>query len=165
MTEESAPSTPESSLLIAEGDAAADYLEGLLDIADLDGDLDIDVEGDRAQVSILEVNAGELVDLVGPDGEVLEALQTLARLAAAQNTGQRSRLMLDIAGFRASRRADLVAIAESAIAEVRESGEPVRLAAMNAFERKVVHDEVTRAGLASDSEGVEPDRRIVIRPA
>ena len=151
--------------LIAEGDAAADYLEGLLDIADLDGDIDIDVEGDRAQVAVIEVNSGELADLVGDDGGVLDALQELARLAAAQATGQRSRLMLDIAGHRAARRSELERLAESAIEEVTETGEPIRLAAMNAFERKVVHDVVTAAGLVSESEGVDPDRRIVIKPA
>jgi spoIIIJ-associated protein len=151
--------------LIAEGDAAADYLEVLLDIADLDGDLDIDVEGDRAHVAIIEVAGGELGSLVGDDGAVLDALQDLARLAAAQATGHRSRLMLDIAGHRAQRRAELERLADSAIEEVAETKEPIRLAAMNAFERKVVHDRVTAAGLQSESEGVEPDRRIVIRPA
>lgn len=156
---------PAADLLEKEGDAAADYLEGLLDIADLDGDIDIDVEGDRAQVSIVEVGAGELKALVGDDGKVLDALQELARLAAAQATGERSRLMLDIAGFRLARRRDLEALAKTAIDEVKETGEPVRLAAMNAFERKVVHDVVTSAGLVSESEGVDPDRRIVIKPA
>jgi spoIIIJ-associated protein len=156
---------PTADLLEKEGDAAADYLEGLLDIADLDGDIDIDVEGDRAQVSIVEVNAGELGTLVGDDGKVLDALQELARLAAAQATGERSRLMLDIGGFRLARRRELEALAKTAIDEVKETGEPVRLAAMNAFERKVVHDVVTSAGLVSESEGVDPDRRIVIMPA
>jgi len=156
---------PTADLLEKEGDAAADYLEGLLDIADLDGDIDIDVEGDRAQVSIVEVNAGELGTLVGDDGKVLDALQELARLAAAQATGERSRLMLDIGGFRLARRRELEALAKTALDEVKETGEPVRLAAMNAFERKVVHDVVTSAGLVSESEGVDPDRRIVIKPA
>ena len=156
---------PTADLLEKEGDAAADYLEGLLDIADLDGDIDIDVEGDRAQVSIVEVNAGELGALVGDDGKVLDALQELARLAAAQATGERSRLMLDIGGFRLARRRELEALAKTALDEVKETGEPVRLAAMNAFERKVVHDVVTSAGLVSESEGVDPDRRIVIKPA
>ena len=156
---------PAADLLEKEGDAAADYLEGLLDIADLDGDIDIDVEGDRAQVSIVEVSAGELKALVGDVGKVLDALQELARLAAAQATGERSRLMLDIAGFRLARRRELEALAKTAIDEVKETGEPVRLAAMNAFERKVVHDVVTSAGLVSESEGVDPDRRIVIKPA
>jgi spoIIIJ-associated protein len=155
---------PAADLLEKEGDAAADYLEGLLDIADLDGDIDIDVEGDRAQVSIVEVAAGELGTLVGDDGKVLDALQELARLAAAQATGERSRLMLDVAGFRLGRRKELEALAASAIDEVKSNGEPVRLAAMNAFERKVVHDVVTSAGLVSESEGVDPDRRIVIKP-
>lgn len=155
---------PAADLLEKEGDAAADYLEGLLDIADLDGDIDIDVEGDRAQVSIVEVTSGELSALVGDDGKVLDSLQELARLAAAQATGQRSRLMLDIAGFRLARRRVLEALAKTAIDEVNSTGEPVRLAAMNAFERKVVHDVVTSAGLVSESEGVDPDRRIVIKP-
>jgi spoIIIJ-associated protein len=156
---------PAAELLEKEGDAAADYLEGLLDIADLDGDIDIDVEGDRAQVSIVEVTAGELGALVGDDGKVLDALQELARLAASQATGERSRLMLDIAGFRLARRRELEALAQTAIDEVKSTGEPVRLAAMNAFERKVVHDVVTASGLSSESEGVDPDRRIVIKPA
>jgi spoIIIJ-associated protein len=116
-------------------------------------------------VSIVEVNAGELGTLVGDDGKVLDALQELARLAAAQATGERSRLMLDIGGFRLARRRELEALAKTAIDEVKETGEPVRLAAMNAFERKVVHDVVTSAGLVSESEGVDPDRRIVIKPA
>ena len=118
-----------------------------------------------AQVSIVEVNAGELGTLVGDDGKVLDALQELARLAAAQATGERSRLMLDIGGFRLARRRELEALAKTAIDEVKETGEPVRLAAMNAFERKVVHDVVTSAGLVSESEGVDPDRRIVIKSA
>ena len=154
---------PPADLLEKEGDAAADYLEALLDICDLDGDIDIDVEGDRAQVSIVEVNSGDLSILVGPDGEVLDALQDLARLAATQVTGHRSRLMLDIAGHRLARRKELEQIAQAAIDEVQSTGEPVRLAAMNAFERKVVHDVVTKAGLVSESEGVDPDRRIVVR--
>ena len=163
--EDSIGADDRQSTLIAEGDAAADYLEGLLDIADLDGDIDIDVEGDRAQVAVIEVNKGELGELVGDSGEVLDALQELARLAAAQATGHRSRLMLDVAGHRAARRSELEALADSAIEEVKETGEPIRLAAMNAFERKVVHDRVTAAELVSESEGVDPDRRIVIRPA
>ena len=162
-TEAEEKTPPPADLLEKEGDAAADYLEGLLDIVDLDGDIDIDVEGDRAQVSILEVNKGELSSLVGTDGEVLDALQDLARLAASQATGHRSRLMLDIAGYRLARRRELEQIANAAIEEVKSSGEPVRLAAMNAFERKVVHDVVTEAGLVSESEGVDPDRRIVVR--
>ena len=162
-TEAEEKTPPPADLLEREGDAAADYLEGLLDIVDLDGDIDIDVEGDRAQVSILEVNKGELASLVGTDSEVLDALQDLARLAASQATGHRSRLMLDIAGYRLARRRELEQIAKAAIEEVQSSGEPVRLAAMNAFERKVVHDVVTEAGLVSESEGVDPDRRIVVR--
>ena len=154
-----------TSPLDAEGDAAADYLEALLDIADLDGDIDIDVEGNRAMVSIVEAHEGDLRHLVGDDGSVLNALQELTRLAATRETGERSRLMLDIAGFRAARRAALVEEAKAAIAEAQRTAAPVRLAPMSPFERKVVHDAVAEAGLVSESEGDEPNRRVVIRTA
>lgn len=144
-----------------EGDIAADYLEELLDIADLDGDLDMDVEGDRAAVSIV---GADLSQLVGARGEVLDALQELTRLAVYRETGERSRLMLDISGFRAQKRAELVKLAEETVARVRESGESVALDPMSPFERKVVHDAVAAAGLTSESEGVEPRRRVVVLP-
>jgi len=145
-----------------EGEIAADYLEELLDIADLDGDLDMDVEGDRAAVSIV---GADLSQLVGQRGEVLDALQELTRLAVYRETGERSRLMLDISGFRADRRAELEKLAEEKIAEVKDSGESVSLRSMSPFERKVVHDAVAAAGLSSESEGVEPRRYVVILPA
>jgi spoIIIJ-associated protein len=145
-----------------EGDIAADYLEELLDIADLDGDLDMDVDGDRAAVSIV---GADLSQLIGPDGEVLEALQELTRLAVFRETGDRSRLMLDISGYRADKREQLVELAERLCAQVKETGEPVSLDPMSPFERKVVHDTVAAAGLASESEGAEPRRFVVIVPA
>ncbi|MDO9486104.1 MAG: R3H domain-containing nucleic acid-binding protein [Actinomycetota bacterium] len=151
------------SLLDQEGEAAADYLEGLLDIADLDGDIDIDIEGSRAMISIVEAKSGDLSHLVGENGEVLDAIQELTRLAAARETGERSRLMLDIAGFRAQRRADLVALAKTAIAEAQRTAAPVSMNPMTPFERKIVHDAVAEAGLVSASEGDEPQRRVVIR--
>ena len=144
-----------------EGDIAADYLEELLDIADLDGDIDMDVEGDRASVSIV---GDDVSLLIGRCGEVLDALQDLTRLAVLRETGERSRLMLDIGGFRAARRAELVQLAERAVEAVKESGEPEALGAMNPFERKVIHDAVAAAGLSSESEGVEPKRFVVVRP-
>ncbi|MCA0253125.1 MAG: protein jag [Actinobacteria bacterium] len=148
------------SALENEGEIAADYLEELLDIADLDGDIDTYTEGGRAHVSVLtDANL-----LVGKEGEVLEALQELARLAVMTETGHRSRLMLDIAGHRDKRRTVLQELATTAIAEVRETGEPVRLAPMNPFERKIVHDAVAAAGLVSESEGEEPRRRVVVLP-
>ena len=146
-----------------EGDIAADYLEELLDITDLDGDIDIDVEGNRAMVSVVEANSGDLRHLVGDDGEVLDALQELTRLAAARETGERSRLMLDVAGHRAARRAALEEIAKEAIAEAQRTSAPVSLDHMTPFERKVVHDTVAAAGLVSESAGEEPARRVVIR--
>lgn len=145
-----------------EGDIAADYLEGLLDIADLDGDIDMDVEGDRAAVSVV---GDDVEDLVGEEGEVLDALQELTRLAVLRETGERSRLMLDVAGFRARRRTELAALGARTAAEVRETGEAVALPAMSPFERKVVHDAVAAAGLRSASEGEEPERHIVVHPA
>lgn len=141
-----------------EGDIAADYLEELLDIADLDGDIDTYVESSRAHVSIVT----DSQTLVGKDGKVLEALQELSRLAVMTEVGHRSRLMLDIAGYRESRRKDLVVLATEAIQSVKETGEPAHLAPMNPFERKIVHDAVAAAGLVSESEGVEPKRHVVI---
>lgn len=148
-----------------EGEIAADYLEGLLDIADLDGDIDMDVEADRAAVSIVSDSARDLQKLVGRDGEVLEALQELTRLAVHRETGDRSRLMLDIAGFRAKKRTELAEIGAKAAADVKASGEPLKLAPMTPFERKVVHDAVAAAGLRSESEGEEPQRFVVVLPA
>lgn len=141
-----------------EGDIAADYLEELLDIADLDGDIDTYVESGRAHVSIVT----DSQTLVGKDGKVLEALQELSRLAVMTEVGHRSRLMLDIAGYRESRRKDLVVLATEAIQSVKETGEPAHLDPMNPFERKIVHDAVAAAGLVSKSEGVEPKRHVVI---
>lgn len=148
--------------LEAEGDVAADFLEELLDIADLDGDIDMDVDGDRAAVSIV---GGDLKHLVGQDGNVLEALQELTRLAVYRETGERSRLMLDVDGYRAARREELVRIAEDAIEQVKTSGESKPLDPMTPFERKVVHDTVADAGLVSESEGEEAGRHVVILPA
>jgi spoIIIJ-associated protein len=151
---------PES--LEREGEIAADYLEELLDIADLDGDIDMDVERDRAIVSIV---GGDLDHLVGPDGVVLEAIQELTRLAVLTSTGQRSRLMLDIGGYRAGRRAVLTELGQSTAKAVQDSSEPVRLEPMSPFERKIVHDAVAAAGLRSESEGEEPHRYVVVLPA
>ncbi len=148
--------------LVQEGDIAADYLEGLLDIADLDGDIDMDVDGDRAAVSIA---GGDLGHLVGRNGEVLDALQELTRLAVLRETGERSRLMLDIEGHRARRRVELTEIGVQAVEKVKSSGEPVSLNAMTPFERKIVHDAVAAGGLVSESEGVEPMRYVVVHPA
>ncbi|WP_043265219.1 R3H domain-containing nucleic acid-binding protein [Streptomyces sp. CT34] len=149
-----------------EGEIAADYLEGLLDIADLDGDIDMDVEADRAAVSIIsDSTSRDLQKLVGRDGEVLEALQELTRLAVHRETGDRSRLMLDIAGFRARKREELTKIGANAAAEAKSTGQPVKLDPMTPFERKVVHDAVAAAGLQSESEGEEPQRRVVVLPA
>ena len=149
-------------LLVREGDVAGDYLERLLDILDVDGDIDLDVEGDRASVAIV---GGRLDDLIGPGGATLEALQELTRLAVAQSTGVRSRLMLDVGEFRARRRADLTALAGETARRVSSSRQPERLSPMNPFERKVVHDVIASvSGVHSESEGEEPNRRVVVLP-
>ena len=150
---------PDLAALEREGEIAADYLEELLDIADLDGDIDMDVERDRAAVSVV---GGDLDHLVGDEGFVLEALQELTRLAVLTQTGERSRLMLDVAGYRAGRRAVLTELGRTTAEQVKSSGEPSRLEAMTPFERKIVHDAVAAAGLRSESEGEEPQRRVVV---
>jgi spoIIIJ-associated protein len=151
-----------SDKLEHEGDVAADFLEELLDIADMDGDIDIDVDGDRATVSVV---GGNLEHLVGVGGDVLDALQELTRLAVYRETGERSRLMLDVAGFRAARRAELETIGLEAVERAKATGEAVALDPMSPFERKVVHDVVSAAGLISESEGVDAGRHIVVRPS
>ena len=170
----SATTTPDGSgevgvtrRLEEEGEIAADYLEELLDIADLDGDIEIDVDHGRAAVEIVSESATDrsLQRLVGPEGETLEALQELTRLAVQAKTGERSRLMLDVAGYRSGRKSELTRRAEEAIEQVRSSGAQVELEPMNPFERKVVHDVVAAAGLVSESDGVEPYRYVVVRPA
>ena len=156
------------SRLEEEGEVGADYLEELLDIADLGGDIDIDIDHGRASIAVVASEEGderELADLVGRDGEVLEAVQELTRLAVQARTGNRSRLMLDINGYRADRRTELTKVAQEAVTKVLTSGEAVSLEPMNPFERKVCHDVVAAAGLVSESEGAEPHRYVVVLPA
>nr|WP_255247619.1 R3H domain-containing nucleic acid-binding protein [Kineosphaera limosa] len=161
-----APSAERAAELEREGEVAADFLERLLDIADLDGDIDVDIDGDRASVAIVDSEEGRVPRrLVGPEGKVLEALQELTRMAVQAATGERSRLMLDVADHRAHRREEVLAVTRRAIEDVRASGEPAPLAPMSAFERKVAHDEVLAAGLISESEGTEPSRHVVVLPA
>jgi spoIIIJ-associated protein len=145
-----------------EGEIAADYIEGLLDIGDYDGDIDMDVEGERAMVAVV---GASLDELVGKRGEVLEALQELTRLAVHRQTGNRSRLMLDIGGYRERRRAELTKLGQDVSDEVKQAGEAKPLAPMTPFERKIVHDAVAAAGLRSESEGEEPDRYVVVHPS
>ena len=166
MSEAKSEKVVEKKSLIAqleeEGDVAADYLEGLLDIADLDGDIDIDVENGRASLSIA---GGKLSHLVGNDGEVLDAIQELTRLAVQTATGDRSRLMLDIDNFRADRRKELTALAKEKAEEAKTTGNSIKLSPMNAFERKIIHDTIQTLGLTSESDGEDPNRFVVIYPA
>jgi spoIIIJ-associated protein len=156
-----APGLTDVADLELEGEVAADYIEGLLDVADLDGDIDMDVEGDRAVVSVV---GATLDELVGSRGEVLEALQELTRLAVHRHTGMRTRIMIDVGGYRMRRRTELAETGRDAADEVKRTGVPKKLWAMNPFERKIVHDAVAAAGLRSESEGEEPDRRVVVLP-
>jgi len=161
MTEETVKS--KIAQLEEEGDVAADYLEALLDIADLDGDIDIDVENDRAALAIVG-KPGDLSHLVGSNGEVLDSLQELTRLAVQTSTGERSRLMLDIDNFRADKKEELAKLAEETAEEVKSTGVAIKLRPMNAFERKVVHDTIQNIGLTSESEGEDPNRCVVVLP-
>ncbi len=162
MTEAEQKNAPDLAALEQEGEIAADYVEGLLDIADIDGDIDMDVEGDRALVSVVGLKGNELV---GSAGEVLEALQELTRLAVHRQTGERSRLMLDVGGYRERRRAELTKLGTEVANQVKDRGEPRSLQPMTPFERKIVHDAVAAAGLSSESEGEEPNRYVVVLPA
>ncbi len=158
-TEEGSEKKSQVERLEEEGDVAADYLEALLDIADLDGDIDIDVENGRAALSIA---GGKLGHLVGPGGEVLDAIQELTRLAVQTSLGDRSRLMLDIDSFRSDKKDELTLLAKQTFDEVKSTGESIKLAPMNAFERKVIHDTIQELGLTSESEGEEPNRCVVV---
>jgi spoIIIJ-associated protein len=162
--DQEAPEQPSRDVadLEQESEIAADYVEGLLDVADLDGDIDMDVEGDRALVSVV---GATLQELVGPRGEVLEALQELTRLAVHRQTGVRTRIMLDVGGYRARRRMELTALGRDAAEDVGRTGVARRLDPMTPFERKIIHDAVAAAGLRSESEGEEPNRRVVVLPA
>jgi spoIIIJ-associated protein len=159
--EEESGGAPSDTELFRQSEIAADYVEGLLDILDMDGDIDELVAVGRP---VVEVVGGRLQNLVGQRGSTLEALQELTRLAVFRQTGAPSRLLLDVGGYRASRRKELAAVAKNAVEKVKEYGEPVRLEPMSAFERKCVHDVVNAiAGVESESEGVEPSRRVVVR--
>lgn len=159
--EPDAAEEPTDNELFRQSEIAADYVEGLLDILDYDGDIDELVQNGRP---VVEVVGARLNPLVGQRGATLEALQDLTRLAIFRQTGTPSRLLLDVGGFRAARRKELGAIAKNAAEKVREYGEPIRLEPMSAFERKCVHDVINAmAGVESESEGVEPHRRIVVR--
>ncbi len=161
-----APRRSKADDLVREGEVAADFLETLMDITDLDGDLEVDVDGDRAAVSIVDSEEGSVPRrLIGPKAAVLEALQELTRLAVQAETGDRSRLMLDIGGHRADRKQALIQSAAEVIGAVQSTGTRSELEPMTAFERKVVHDEVLQAGLRSESEGEEPRRYVVVLPA
>ena len=146
-----------------EGDIAADYLEEFLDIYDLDGDIDIDVRQGRAY---LEVTSSEDSNLrLISDPETVEALQELTRLAVQVKTTSFSRLILDVGGSRQARVAELTRMVNKVIDKVKDSGVAAPMKPMSSYERKIVHDIISEAGLVSESEGEGRDRHIVIKPA
>ncbi len=145
-----------------EADIAADYLEGLLDIADYEGDIEMGVRNNRPTVQIVADDDTDIKHLIGRNGEVVDALQQLTRLAVQQKTGERSHLIVDVDGFLKRKRQHLRDVALDAIDAVKESGEPMDLKPMNSFERKVVHDVVRDEGLKSRSHGEEPHRYVTV---
>lgn len=146
-----------------EGDVAADYLEGLLDIADIDGDLALDVRAGRAYVSIEADASASLSRLSSPD--TVQALQELTRLAVQNSTGRFSRLILDVGGSRDARQRELENLVRRAIERIEEGASQASLPAMSSYERKIVHDIAAEHGFGSESFGEGPDRHPVIRRA
>jgi spoIIIJ-associated protein len=144
-----------------EADLAADYIEGLLDIADIDGDIEIGVNNGRPLVKVVSENAEALRTLIGDDGEVLLALQELARLSVNEQTNNRTALLIDIDNWRDQRVAELKEVANEAIEQLK-SEETVDLKSMNSFERKMIHDIISEAGYYSHSEGEGRTRHIVV---
>lgn len=148
--------------LEADGDRAADYIEGLLDIADLDGDIDIDVANGRAYISVTGGDS-ELDRIATPD--VVQALQDLTRLAVQTHTGRFSRLIVDVGGSRDARTMQLIGLVDAAVAQIAAGLAEVALEPMSSYERKLVHDEVASRGYRSESQGEGRDRRLVISAA
>jgi len=157
-----ASDAPTQEQLEREGDIAADYLEGLLDIADVDGDLELDVRQGRAYVSV-ESDDESLRPLADPD--VVQALQELARLAVQRETGEFSRLILDIGGSRDTRREQLAGLVDRAIARLEDGASQASLPAMSSYERKIIHDIVAERGYVSESYGERAERHTVVRKA
>jgi spoIIIJ-associated protein len=151
---------PTAAQLDAEGDIAADYIEELLDICDIDGDIDIDARNGRAYVSVNASEDANLRLLSKPD--TVNALQELARLAVQNKTGSFSRLILDIGGSREARQAELALLVDRAIARIEEGAAQAALPPMSSYERKLVHDIVSERGFVSNSHGEGRDRHTVI---
>ncbi len=162
MTEQESTVEVEAQGQPDEGEVAADYVEGLLDIADLDGDIEIEQTDTRTTIVVGEAG-DDLAGLAKP--EVVAALQELTRLAVQQQTGEFSRLVLDVAGSRDARAEELQGIVDAAAAAIEAGDARVALEPMSSYERKLVHDLVREAGLSSDSEGEGSGRHIVVLPA
>jgi spoIIIJ-associated protein len=153
----------DAEMLDEDADLAADFVEGLLDILDLPGDIEIEVSEHQATVTIQDVGSGLLI---GRRGATLDALQELVRSSVQRQTERRSHVRVDVEGYRARQLEKLRERCREAIAEVRETNAPVKLEPMDAYERKMMHDLVAASGgVTSASEGAEPRRRVVIRPS
>lgn len=148
---------------VDEGDIAADYLEALLDIADMDGDIDIEADSRRTTLIVGEAGDESLAPLSDP--VTVSALQELTRLAVQAKTGEFSRVVLDVAGSRDARTRELEAMVARAASDIEGGAEQVALEPMSSYERKLVHDMVSDAGLTSESEGEGRDRHTVVKPA
>lgn len=160
-TDHRAPATDDQ--LEQEGDVAADFLEGLLDIADIDGDLALDVRAGRAYVSVEQEGDGDGSLSLLSDPDTVQALQELTRIAVQSKTGRFSRLILDVAGSRETRQQQLEKLVDRAIARLDEGASQASLPSMSSYERKLVHDIVADRGLVSESYGEGSDRHTVIR--
>jgi len=158
-----ATEAPSTSVLEEEGEIAADYIEELLDITDLDGDIEIDTRGGRAYVSVNSSEDTNLRLLAKP--ETVNALQDLTRIAVQTKTGSFSRLILDVGGSREARASELTLLVEKAVERIEAGAESAALPAMSSYERKLVHDIVAERGFVSASEGEGRDRHTVITRA
>jgi len=153
-------SEPTIEQLEHEGDVAADFLEELLDIADIDGDLNLDVRQGRAYVSV-DAEGEDISVLADPD--TVQALQEITRLAVQSKTGSFSRLILDVGGSRDARRRQLETLVDAAVVKLDEGASQASLPSMSSYERKLVHDIVADRDLVSESYGDGADRHTVIR--
>lgn len=156
-------STEANIVVPDEGELAADYLENLLDIADLDGDIEIEVKQERTYVTVGSPDTNDLEALSTPD--VVAALQDLTRLAVQQKTGEFARLVLDVGGSREARTQELEKLVEVAVLRIEAGAQSAALPPMTSYERKLVHDMVSERGFQSASEGEGKDRHTVVSPA
>ena len=144
-----------------EGEIAADFIEEFLDLADLDGDLEIEFKQERVYLTVDSEGESNLGKVSDP--ETVNAIQEITRLAVQSKTGEMSRLILDIAGSRDAKAKQIKDLVEKTLAKLEETDKDQHLKPMSSYDRKLVHDMVAEAGMVSESEGQGRDRHIVIR--